>query len=484
VAIIRNVRFGQPTRNLMVLVFLIFSTLNSISGAYAFEKTNVKGRAFAAEMDPQAKPGAPSVVERQFTLDNGLKVFMYERHALPLVNIVVAVNAGSKDESADTNGLVHLLEHFILFRGTEVRSGSKIADDIRRHGAYFNAHTGQDVSLFEISLPAEYADFGLSNQKEILFNLKIDDQELEAEKEVVLEELSQIRDDPLRWASALLYQNLFPGHPYGRPVFGQAEMIKALTAEQMNRFYKTHYVPSNCALAIVGDFAAGDMEGKVRSCFGPVPKTDFAPVPIAPVKPLQKSVEIQETMDVQEAYLVIGTAAPDDSSPDQYGADILTEILGRGINPMLYGPLKGQRNLIHSAGMGFLPLKYGGAFEVYITLDPGRIGAVKNQAIQFLRQTRNENFSRDDVFGDARMYAYDYLESAKNQISFNQQKAEENGLELASSLAMHILLRDNAAPANYLDHIKKISSSDLRKMAAKYLSRGEYVLVAILPKKK
>ena len=113
--------------------------------------------------------------EKGFNLENGLKVFLYERHNLPLVNIVVAVNAGSKDETDETNGLVHLLEHYILFRGTETRSGSDIAGDIRRHGAYFNAHTGQDLAIFEISIPAESADFGLANQKEILFDLKIDD---------------------------------------------------------------------------------------------------------------------------------------------------------------------------------------------------------------------------------------------------------------------------------------------------------------------
>ncbi|MCJ7563733.1 MAG: insulinase family protein, partial [Candidatus Aminicenantes bacterium] len=112
-------------------------------------------------------------IEKQFTLDNGMNVFLYERHNLPLVNIVAAVNAGSKDETAETNGLVHMLEHYILFRGTEVRSGSEVARDFRRHGAYFNAHTGQDLAIFEISLPAEYADFGLNNQRELLFNLKI-----------------------------------------------------------------------------------------------------------------------------------------------------------------------------------------------------------------------------------------------------------------------------------------------------------------------
>jgi len=423
-------------------------------------------------------------VEKQFSLDNGLKVFLYERHNLPLVNVVAAVNAGSKDETDGSSGLVHLLEHYILFRGTEARSGSDVARDIRRHGAYFNAYTGQDLAVFELSIPAEWADFGLANQREILFNLKIDDRELAAEKEVILEELSQIRDDPFRYASALCYQNLFAGHPYGRPVFGKAEDIKSLTADEVTKFYKSYFVPANAAVAVVGDFSLKDMEEKVRAAFSPLPKVEFAPKTLALPSPLRKSADIEEALDVQEAYLVIGAQGPDFHSPDQYPSDVLTEVLGRGISPLLYRPLKGQRDLINTAGMSYITLGYGGAFVVFITLEPKRVAAAKSQAIQFLRQLRGENFSRDDVMGDEKMYTLDHLAGAKNRIAFESQKAQENGLNLAASLAMYMLLQGDAAPQHYLNNIRKVTSGDLRKTAAKYLSRGEFVVVSIVPKKK
>ena len=113
-----------------------------------------------------------------FELDNGLKVYLYKKSPLPLLHVVFSVNIGSKDESDETDGLIHLLEHCILFRGSEFRSGEKIGQDIRSHGAYFNAHTGLDIALFEISLPSEYEDFALQLHKEILFNLKISQEEL------------------------------------------------------------------------------------------------------------------------------------------------------------------------------------------------------------------------------------------------------------------------------------------------------------------
>ncbi|MCJ7581674.1 MAG: insulinase family protein, partial [Candidatus Aminicenantes bacterium] len=140
---------------------------------------------------------------KQFELENGLKVFLYERHSIPLINLAFAVNCGSKDETEKTSGIVHILEHYIMFRGTEFRSGDEVAQAIREHGAYFNAHTSRDLAYFEMALPSENGDFGLQLQKEILFNLKLTQEDLDDEKEVILEEINKIFDDPLRYASAM-----------------------------------------------------------------------------------------------------------------------------------------------------------------------------------------------------------------------------------------------------------------------------------------
>lgn len=423
--------------------------------------------------------------EKSFTLDNGMKVYLVERHTLPLLNVVAAVNAGSKNETEETSGVAHLLEHYILFRGTEARSGNEIGLDIRKHGAYFNAHTGQDLALFEISLPAGFADFALKNQKEILFDLKFGQTEMDAEKAVILEEISQIEDDPFRYANALVYQNLFKGHPYQRPIFGKKETLKAITLEQLEGFYRAYFHPANCSLALVGDFTLKDMEDKVRAVFGSVKKDAFAPPKFEKVGPLEKSVDVEQALDVQEAYLAIGVVAPDYNSPDQYAMDVLTEILGRGIRPMLNAALRGDRDFINGVSMTYIGLKYGGACVVYFTLDPKNLTAAKRQAVQFLRQrARSENYAKDDIYGEAQMYAFDYLGSAKNRIRFNGQQALEDGLTLATSLAMYLLLSEPSQSVNYLENIGKVQSPELRKAAAKYFSKGEYVLISIVPKKK
>jgi predicted Zn-dependent peptidase len=435
----------------------------------AFARTTLAG----AETDPG----------RAFVLPNGLKVFLYEKHDLPLLNLSLAVDVGSKDETAETNGFAHLLEHCTLFRGTEARSGSEVSRDIRGHGAYFNANTGQDVSVFEISLPSEHADFALRNQKEILFDLAITQAELDAEKAVILEEINQMEDDPQRHGTDLVLQRLFAGHPYGRPVYGRPDVVNAARAEDLLAFHAKYFVPNNCALAAVGDFRTDELEAKIREVFGSLKKTDLPRAAFPKSGLLAKGVSFQEEKDVSEGYLFLGFVGPDFNHRDQYAVDVLTEMLGRGVNPLLNVALRGQRDLVQNLAMSYIPGRFGGAIVVSLRLDPKNLPAATREAVAYLRRCHDENFSLDDFAGDDKYYAFDYLGSAKNQIRFAAEQAEESGLVLASSLARFMLQNERENPGRFLDEIRRTSSSDVRKAASVYFSRGACVIASIVPKK-
>lgn len=421
---------------------------------------------------------------RSFVLDNGLEVFLLEKRNVPLVNVVAAVGLGSKDETAETSGLVHLLEHCILFRGTKARSGTEISRDIRRHGAYFNAHTGQDLAFFEISAPSSASDFALSNQREILFELNITQDELDKEKEIILEEFRQLEDDPFQYATSLVYQNLFRGHPYANPLIGDPGVIKGFTVDTLAAVYRRYFVPPNCALAVVGDFSLKEMEEKVRQVFGSVKGEAPAAAKFEPARPLEKAVDMEVEMDVQKAYLVIAAQAPDFNNPDQYAMDVLTEVLGRGVNPLLYSALnQGPRRLVETIMMSYQSHKYGGAVLVFLSLDPKNLGRAKREAVNFLRRAREGYFSPADFLGEQQMFAFDHLGSAKNQIRYNAYQSQEKGLSLAVSLARFMILSDGHPGRNYLESIDRVGSGDLRKVAGKYLGRPDYVTVAVIPRK-
>ena len=431
-----------------------------------------------------AQEDEQEALTKSFELDNGLKVFLYEKHTLPLVNCVFAVNVGSKDETDEDSGLVHILEHYILFRGTHQRSGEDIGQDMRRHGAYFNAHTGRDLSMFEITLPSEHMQFALENLKDILFNLDINQPALDEEKEVILEEINQLQDDPLRLATSLVYQNLFPDHPYQKPIYGTFETIESATAEQMAGFYGRYFTPGNSSLAIVGDLSLKQAENMVREVFGGLAEGEFKPTPFPLAPPLKKKVEIEHNMDVNLGYLVIGLTGPHYNDPDQYALDVLSEIFGRGINPMLYHPLGQRRIQVSSVLMGYSAYKCGGAIVIQIALDAKSLNRAQREILKYLKGARSLEYSSKDVFGEAQMYAMDFMDSAKNRIRFRGEQAQERGLAVAGSLARFMLMNEIEERGDYLQHIAEISSTKLRDTAGKYLGQKNYVVIAIMPNEK
>jgi predicted Zn-dependent peptidase len=225
------------------------------------------------------------------------------------------------------------------------------------------------------------------------------------------------------------------------------------------------------------------MEEKVRRVFGGIVRGGAEKNKIDPVRALDKGVEVDIDMDVNKAYLVIAAQAPDYNHADQYAIEVLTEIIGRGVNPMLYSALMNPRRLIQTISMAYHSHRHGGAVMIFLTLDPKNLGAVKREALDFLRKVRDQNFSPQDVYGAEQMYAFDFLESAKNQIKYNAHQAQEKGLSLAVSMARFMLLSEGSAPRNYLQSIDQVKSGDLRRTAAKYLSRSPYVLISIVPQK-
>jgi predicted Zn-dependent peptidase len=440
--------------------------------------------AFIGLLAALARPaGSAPPRNKSLILENGLRVALVEKRSLPLIAISAAVDVGVKDEPPEANGLLHVLEHCILFRGTERRSGAEVGRDVRRNGAYFNANTGLDTASFDISLPSDRVDFGLANQKEILFDFDISAEELAIEKEVILEELRMVADDPWRRSASLVAQALFPGHPYGRPVTGTEEDIRALTLERLKEFHAAYFVPGNIALAVVGDLPIETMEAKVRAVFGSVPKGPPAQSSRPEKAPLlEKDSEIREEMDVKEAYLTIGFVGPDYNHQDQYAIDLLVEILGRGINPMLNSALRARRDLVQSVSMSYVPLRAGGIVMAVFTLDPKDVRMAKSEALGFLRGARELNFAASDHFGEARTFAYDFLEAARNQVRFSARKGGESSLQMAGSLARHILLGDGRG-RDFMEAMGRVSSSDLREAAARYFGKGDSVVVAIVPKK-
>ncbi len=419
-----------------------------------------------------------------FDLNNGLQVFLKKKSTLPLTNFIFAFNVGSKDETEKTNGIVHILEHCILFRGSEIIQKRDFYQELRQHGAYCNAHTGRDLSIFEMTVPSEHSEFALQTLKEILFDFSLSQKDLDNEKEVILKELNKIKDDPYRTALSVIYQNIFQNHSYQNPVYGRIEIIKDLTAEDVMKFYDNYFVPSNCALAVVGDFSLDEIKEKIQSMLESIQKTGVDQKDFKEIEPLKKMVKKQINMDVEMAYLAIGLNAPGYNSPDQYAADLLTEIFGHGYNPLINQPILSRRITAHSINMSYYCDKYGGAITLFVGMEPKDINAAELEITKYLKNSHKLNYSKTDYEPDEQFYAFDILKSAKNRIKLNTESTEEQGLLIGYSLVRYMLMNNMKDRGDYLEIIEKLNSSDIRRAAGRYLSQKGTVIVKILPEGK
>ena len=415
-----------------------------------------------------------------FVLDNGLQVLLQEKHELPLMGITLAVDLGVKEETDASSGYTHLLEHMLLFGASAAAADNIRLADFRSHGIIANAHTDHDLMTFEVSCPASESVWALAGLRQAVFSRSLDAQKLESEKRIILEEILQLKDDPQFLGRLLLMQQLFAGHAYGRSPFGDGSAIHKATIEDLQAFGNRFLVPGRCALSVVGDFVLADMEKRVRETWGgPIP-ADPPNTEIPFVNRLEKNVSRQVNLDINESHLFIGWWAPDFNHPDRLALSLLTYVLGRGLNPLFYAALGGERRLAEQLDMSFVPMGHGGMVSLHVVLQEKDITAAKNEIAQFLSQVSAFKFGKEDYPALQQSYVVDYLQSAKNQMSRDSGDFAESALNLSKASARFLLLNRNPIGASYLENVEKIEAADLRRVAAKYLSGKKTAIVAIV----
>ncbi|MFT7670620.1 MAG: zinc protease [Planctomycetota bacterium] len=213
-----------------------------------------------------SKAGA-KIVERK--LSNGLKVLLVERHAAPVVSVLLYYRVGVRTELEHEAGMSHFLEH-MMFKGTSKYGKGQIDLVTTMLGGNNNAFTGYDHTGYWFEFASDRWERALELEADRMNGLLIDADEFEAEKAVVLEELSMTEDDPWRELTREMAEMLYPGHCYGRPVIGYAETLRQMTPADMDSYYRRHYRPSNAMLVVCGDFKERGAMSLVRKHFGAI----------------------------------------------------------------------------------------------------------------------------------------------------------------------------------------------------------------------
>src|SRR5262245_13898684 len=238
-------RMFLVTRSAWLLLFclLVGSTIGCNRGVM-----RMRGRR------PLATPQGPLTKETplRFSLTNGLRVLLVPERAAPVVAVQVWVGVGSADEKLEEAGIAHVHEH-LLFKGTAKRGVGEISREIESAGGEINAWTSFDQTVYHIVLASRFFDTALEVLSDAIGAPAFDAGEMAKELEVILEEIKQSQDAPSRVLTQLLYGTAYKKHPYKRPVIGFADVVRKMTRDQVVRFFRRWYTPSNMTLVVVGD---------------------------------------------------------------------------------------------------------------------------------------------------------------------------------------------------------------------------------------
>jgi len=289
---------------------------------------------------------APFVHAAEMTetvLPNGLRVVLRPVDSNPVICTAVLVRAGVAWEPENMSGASHFLEH-LLFNGTESRTQEQLYGDVDRIGAYNNATTRADHTLFMLLAPGEHLDRALEIQSDMLLHSTLPPDKFEKEKGIVLEEMGRDAGDPSHLADTFFTRHLHAGTPYARPVLGTVESIQGLERDDVWAYYRERYVPSRMVLLLAGDFDPDDALGRIGKYFGGAASTERVKpdesLPAVP-DPFEAQTELlHHNVEAGRTYLRAVFPAPNPGDPDATAFGLMTQIAGESAS-ILEQTLKG-----------------------------------------------------------------------------------------------------------------------------------------------
>ncbi len=326
------------------------------------------------------------VVER-YTLKNGIPAFIVENHAAKVCSIQVWVKRGSAYEKEPIAGISHFLEHAI-FKGSKNFGVGEIAKQLEELGGEVNAYTSFDETVYYTTLASRYFEKGVEILADAVGFPLFDSEEMEREKEVILEEIKRAYDSPHRMVSMNLWKMAFEKSPYGRPVLGFPETVSKISSSLLREYYREHYHSGTMAVVIVGDVDSKHTKQIAEKHFGKIKrgKREKA-LPQMRFQPLKKSHVSVLAKEVQECQVQIGFRAFPITHASIPPLDLASGAICQGESSPLYQYLVKNEGIALDVHAGLVATDRCGIFALGMTVAPEFLEKAITTAIEWMRKT-------------------------------------------------------------------------------------------------
>ncbi|MFC8128030.1 M16 family metallopeptidase [Streptomyces sp. NPDC057302] len=338
---------------------------------------------------------------RRTTLPGGLRVVTETLPSVRSATFGIWANVGSRDETPALNGATHYLEH-LLFKGTKKRSALDISSALDAVGGEMNAFTAKEYTCYYARVLDTDLPLAIDVVCDMLTGSLILQEDVDAERGVILEEIAMTEDDPGDCVHDLFAHTMLGDTPLGRPVLGTEETVNALNADRIRRFYKKHYDPTRLVVAAAGNVDHNKVVRQVRAAFekaGALHRTDATPVvPRQGSRTLRTAGRVEViNRKTEQAHVILGMPGLARTDERRWAMGVLNTALGGGMSSRLFQEVREKRGLAYSVYSYTSGFADTGLFGVYAGCRPSQVHDVLKICRDELDDVAQNGLSDDEI---------------------------------------------------------------------------------------
>ena len=387
----------------------------------------------------------------QYVLPNGITI-LHKYRGGDVAHIALMVNTGMRDEMPNENGLAHLIEH-MLFKGTKRRKAYHVLSCLENVGGDLNAYTTKEETCIHASFLKEYYNKALDLFADVAFNSTYPENELEKEKEVVIDEINSYLDSPAEEICDEFENMLYRGHEMGRNILGTTTLVESYNRKDLCRFLKNNYSTERMVIATVGNISFESFKNKVIRYFGDYERvvTTYHRKPF--VTP--NTFNITQERNSHLSHCIIGGLSYNIDDTRKMSMVLLNNILGGpGMNSRLNLNIREKYGFAYTIESQYNAYSDTGNFFIYIGVDPHSLDKTINLVIKELNKLKNNRLGSIQ------------LSNAKSQLIGQMALGSESGLGELIAMTRAAFTKEGIEPlSETIRKIRNISADDIIKVS-------------------
>jgi len=363
---------------------------------------------------------------------------------LKSVTVGIWVNTGSRDEQLSQAGYSHFIEH-MFFKGTRSRSATEISREIDGLGGEMNAFTTRETTTFYVKVLDQQLQQALELLADLFHHSRFDSKEVEKEKQVVLEEIRMVQDDPEDLVQELHTGQVLGRHPLGRSILGREDTIRTLKRPDLLGYIDAHYDPGQIVIAIAGNFEQAKVERLVARYFGRTKSTKRISKDARRPPEVHGGVLVKRK-PLEQVHLCLGLKGVAAGHRDRYALYALNSVLGGSMSSRLFQEVREKRGLAYSIYSLLSGYSDVGTVTVYAATRPKEVERVVDLVCREIGRISKQGIERKE------------LDRAKNQMKGSLMLSLESSHSRMSKLAKdELVYGTRTSLAEMVAHIDQVT---------------------------